>query len=118
MIQVETDPVHKPSEGFLGGFGNEFSHRGGTLLRFLVDSEQAGNQETIGQEDQIPMTLDSPKISELVVLKAKDLLGIPEKRLYVPPLAVCLEDSGSFPPDLIGSEGGRRTRKRLIVIAS
>src|SRR5208337_3734628 len=63
------------------------------------------------------MTFDTPKISELVVLKAEILLGISEKRLYVPPLGVCLEDSGSFPPDLVDSEVGRGTGKLFIIIA-
>lgn len=63
------------------------------------------------------MTFDTPKIPELIVLKAEILLGIPEKRLYVPPLGICLEYPGSLPADLIGSEVGRRTSEFFIVIA-
>jgi hypothetical protein len=63
------------------------------------------------------MTFDTPQISELIALKAKILLGIPEKHLDVPPLGVCLEYPGSFPPDLIGGEIGRRTGKLFVIIA-
>ena len=87
------------------------------MTRFWVNSEQAGHLQTIGHKDQIPMTFDTPKISELVVLKAEILLGIPEERLYVPPLGICLEYPGSLPADLIGSEIGRRTGKLFVVIA-
>jgi len=44
------------------------------MTRFLVDSERAGYLQTISQEDQMPMTFDTPKISELVLLKAEILL--------------------------------------------
>lgn len=117
MIQVEGDPVRNPFEGFPGGFGNEFTQRGGTLPRFLVNPEQAGSQETVRQEDQVPMTLDGPKISELVVLTAEVLPGIPEKSLDLPPFAVCFDDSGPFPRDLVGGEVRREPGKILIVIA-
>src|SRR4030043_459089 len=63
------------------------------------------------------MTLDTPKISELVVFKAEILLGIPEEHLYFRPLAVRLEDSGSFPPDLIGGEVHRISGKLVVVVA-
>ena len=63
------------------------------------------------------MTLDTAKISELVVFKAEILLGIPEKRLYFRSLAVCFQDSGSFPPDLIGGEVDRISGKLFVVIA-
>jgi hypothetical protein len=63
------------------------------------------------------MTFDTPQISELIALKAKILLGIPEKHLDVPPLGVCLEYSGSFPPDLIGSEISVGTGKLFVFIA-
>ncbi len=116
-IQLESDPSDKPAENVSGGSGDEISQRRRLITRFWVNSEQAGHLETVGQEDQIPMTLDTPKISELVVLKAEILLGIPEKRLYVPPLGICLEYPGSFPPDLISSEVGRRTGKLFVVIA-
>ena len=116
-IQLERDPFDKPAKDVSGGFGDESSQRRGLIARFWVDSEQAGHLETIGQEDQIPMTFDTPQISELIALKAKILLGIPEKHLNVPPLGVCLEYPGSFPPDLIGSEIGRRTGKLFVIIA-
>jgi hypothetical protein len=73
--------------------------------------------ETIGQEDQIPMTFDTAKISELVALRAETLLGIPEKRLCVPPLGICLDYPGSFPPDLISGEVGGKTGEVFVVIA-
>jgi hypothetical protein len=63
------------------------------------------------------MTLDSQKISELVVFKAQILLGIPEKRLYFRPVAVCFEDPGSFPPDLIGGEVDGVSGKLFVIIA-
>lgn len=63
------------------------------------------------------MTLDTPKISELMVLKAEILLGIPEKHLNVPPLGICLESPGSFPSDLISSEVSGGTGKLFVVVA-
>ncbi len=85
MIQLDSNPFHKSAENFSGGLGNEFSQRGKLTTRFGVNSEQTGHLEAIGKEDQIPMTFDTPKISKLVVLKPEILLGIPKKRLYVPP---------------------------------
>ena len=63
------------------------------------------------------MTFDTPKISQLIGLKSEILLGIPEKRLYIPPLGVCLDDSGPLPPNLVGGEVSRGARKLLIVVA-
>ena len=63
------------------------------------------------------MTLDTPKIPELVVLKSEVLLGIPEEHLYGPPLGVCLNDSRSLPPNLVSGKVSGRARKFLIVVA-
>ncbi len=48
------------------------------------------------QEDQIPMTLDTPYISELVVFKPKILLGIPKKRFYFRPVPESSTVSGGM----------------------
>jgi hypothetical protein len=79
MVQLEGDPFDEPAENVSGGFRHELSQRRGLATRFWVNSEQTGKLETIGKEDQIPTTLDTPKISELVVFKAEILIGIPEK---------------------------------------
>lgn len=77
MIQLESDPFHKPAANSSGGSGDELSQRGRLMTKFGVNSEQAGYLETIGQKNQIPMTFDTPKISELVVVKAEILLFLP-----------------------------------------
>jgi hypothetical protein len=58
-----------------GGSVDEISQCRRPTARFSVNSEQDGHLETGGQEDQIPMTLDTLKISELVVHNAEILLG-------------------------------------------
>ncbi len=63
------------------------------------------------------MTLDTPKISQLIVFKPEILLGVPEKRLYIPPLGVCLDDSGPFPPNLVSGEVSRRAGELIIIVA-
>ena len=63
------------------------------------------------------MTLDIPKISELIVFKTDILRGIPEKCFYLRPVAAGFDYPGRFQPDLIGGEVGRIFGKVFFVIA-
>ena len=90
---------------------------GGLLGSFWVIPDIPDTSRLYAKEDQVPMTLDSPEISELIVFKTEILLGIPEKRFYFSPVTVGLEYPGRFPPDLIGGKVDRIFGKVFFVIA-
>lgn len=118
LIRHRDNPSHKPCEN---GFCNRSypvpQRRGAFVRGASVSVPQTSHQEAVRQEDQTPMTFDTPQVPELIVFKAEILFGIPVEPLDFRTSSVCGENPARFPLEIVRGKICGLTLKLLIVVA-